>query len=175
MTLPLSGHHARAMALGCMAKGKGVSSRASLIIPVKILVGNTVSSGHHAKAVSSGQNLEAKRKKKVINKERIKAKKGLGKNCIHDRYSSPPTKAPTDNTFPWSSLCLDILRSCHLMLHGLNDVGWKLSSSYGYWPNRLPCLFLQLCIVDQCNIFELLEDMLGILCMYLKNLMMKYD
>jgi hypothetical protein len=58
MTLPLSGHHARAMTLGCMAKGKGVSSRASLIISVKILVGNTVSSGHHAKAVSSGQTLK---------------------------------------------------------------------------------------------------------------------
>jgi hypothetical protein len=35
--------------------------------------------------------------------------------------------------------------------------------------------FLQLCIVDQCNIFELLEDMLGVLCMYLMKLMMKYD
>ena len=44
--------------LGCMAKGKGVSSRASLIISVKIPVGNTVSSGHHAKAVSSGQTLK---------------------------------------------------------------------------------------------------------------------
>jgi hypothetical protein len=41
-----------------MANGKGVSSRASLIISVKIPVGNTVSSGHHAKAVSSGQTLK---------------------------------------------------------------------------------------------------------------------
>jgi hypothetical protein len=57
-TLPLSGHHARAVTFGCMAKGKGVSSRASLIISVKIPVGNTVSSGHHAKAVSSGQTLK---------------------------------------------------------------------------------------------------------------------
>jgi hypothetical protein len=47
-----------------MAKGKGVSSRASLIIFAKILVGNTISSGHHAKAVSSGQTLKKKRKKK---------------------------------------------------------------------------------------------------------------
>jgi hypothetical protein len=54
MTLPPSGYHARAVNFGCMAKGKGVSSRASLIISVKVLVGNTVSSGHHAKAVSSG-------------------------------------------------------------------------------------------------------------------------
>jgi hypothetical protein len=34
---------------------------------------------------------------------------------------------------------------------------------------------LQLCIVDLCNVFELLDDMLGISCMYLINLMMKYD
>jgi hypothetical protein len=100
MTLPLSGYHARAMTLGFMAKGKGVSSRVSLIISAKILMGNTVSSGHHAKAVSSGQDLEAKRKKKLMNKEKIKAIKGLGKNCIHDRYNSPPTKAPIDNTYP---------------------------------------------------------------------------
>jgi hypothetical protein len=53
MTLPLSGYHARVVTFGCMAKGKGVSSRAGLIISVKVLVGNTVSSGHHTKAVSS--------------------------------------------------------------------------------------------------------------------------
>jgi hypothetical protein len=53
MTLPLFGYHARAVTFGCMAKGKGVSSQASLIISVKVLVGNIVSSGHHAKAVSS--------------------------------------------------------------------------------------------------------------------------
>jgi hypothetical protein len=34
---------------------------------------------------------------------------------------------------------------------------------------------LQICIVDLCNIFELLDDMLGISCMYLINLMMKCD
>jgi hypothetical protein len=33
----------------------------------------------------------------------------------------------------------------------------------------------QLCIVDLCNVFELLDDMLGISCMYLIKLMMKYD
>jgi hypothetical protein len=113
MTLPLSGHHVREMTLGCMAKGNGVSSRASLIISVKILMGNIVSSGHHAKAVSSGQNLEEKKKEKVINKERIKANKGLGKNCIHDRYNSPPTKAPTDDTYcVWTSL--DHATSCYM-------------------------------------------------------------
>jgi hypothetical protein len=63
MTLQLSGHHARAMTLGWMAKGKGLSSRASLIISAKILVGNTVNSGHHAKAVSSGQTLKQKERK----------------------------------------------------------------------------------------------------------------
>jgi hypothetical protein len=64
MTLPLSGHHARAMTFGCMAKGKGVSSRPNLIISAKIPMGNTVSSGHHAKAVSFGQNLKKKERKR---------------------------------------------------------------------------------------------------------------
>jgi hypothetical protein len=58
MTLPLSGHQARAVTFGYMAKGKGVSSRSSLIISAKIPVGNAVSSGHQAKAVSSGQTLK---------------------------------------------------------------------------------------------------------------------
>ena len=57
MTLPTSGHHARVVALGGIAKRKGVSSRANLLISAKILVGNVVSSGHQAKAVSSGQTL----------------------------------------------------------------------------------------------------------------------
>jgi hypothetical protein len=52
---------------------------------------------------------------------------------------------------------------------------WELSFSYGCWPNRLSYLFLQLCIVGQCNVFELLDDMLGVLCVHLIKLMMKYD
>jgi hypothetical protein len=52
MTLPPIGYHARVVTLGCMAKGKGVSSQASLLISVKVLVGNAVTTGHHAKAVS---------------------------------------------------------------------------------------------------------------------------
>jgi hypothetical protein len=48
MTLPPAGYHGRAVTLGCMAKGKGVSSWANLLISVKVLVGNVVSSGHHA-------------------------------------------------------------------------------------------------------------------------------
>jgi hypothetical protein len=37
-------------------------------------------------------------KKRKSNKERKnKGNKGLGKNCIHDGYSSPSTKAPTGN------------------------------------------------------------------------------
>jgi hypothetical protein len=101
MTLPLSGYHTKAMTLGCMAKGKGISSRASLIISAKVLVGNTVSSGHHAKAMPSGQTLKQKKgKEKVINKRKNKGNKELGKNYIHDRYILPLTKAPTDNTYP---------------------------------------------------------------------------
>jgi hypothetical protein len=53
MTLPPAGYHARVVTLGCMAKGKGVSSRANLLISVKILVGNAVTTGHHARTVSS--------------------------------------------------------------------------------------------------------------------------
>jgi hypothetical protein len=79
-----------------MAKGKGVSSRASLLISAKILVGNAVSSGHQAKAVSSSSRLVVK---KQIKKDKAK---GAWKKCIHDGYSSPPTKAPTDDTSPWS-------------------------------------------------------------------------
>jgi hypothetical protein len=46
-----------------------------------------------------------KKKKKKTNKEKNKGKKGLGKNCIHDRYNSPSTKAPIGNIMhPWLSL-----------------------------------------------------------------------
>jgi hypothetical protein len=57
-----------------MAKGKGVSSRDNLLISAKILVGNAVSSGHQAKAVSSSSRLVVK---KQIKKD--KAKRGLEK------------------------------------------------------------------------------------------------
>jgi hypothetical protein len=52
MTLPTSGYHARVGALGGIAKRKGVSSRANLLISVKVLVGNIAASGHQAMAVS---------------------------------------------------------------------------------------------------------------------------
>jgi hypothetical protein len=80
MTLPPSSYHTREITFGCMAKGKGVSSRASLITTMKLLVGNTSSSGHHAKAVSSSYplNKNKKKKKKKI-KKRIK-EKGAWKN-----------------------------------------------------------------------------------------------
>jgi hypothetical protein len=68
MTLPSDGDHARAMTLGCMDKGKGVSSRAKLLIYVKILMGNVVTTGHHAKAVSPDYLLN----KKEIKDKRIK-------------------------------------------------------------------------------------------------------
>jgi hypothetical protein len=45
---------------------------------------------------------------------------------------------------------------------GISPIGWS------YW---LP----QLCIVGLCNIFELLEDLLGMLCIRLINLMMRCD
>jgi hypothetical protein len=64
MTLPPSGYHAREMTFGRMAKGKRVSSRDSLLISMKVLMGNTVISGHHAKEISSGKLLNKKKKKK---------------------------------------------------------------------------------------------------------------
>jgi hypothetical protein len=45
-----------------------------------------------------------KKKKKKANKEKNKGKNGLGKICIHDRYSSPSTKASTGIMHPWLSL-----------------------------------------------------------------------
>ena len=52
MTLLAVDYHARVVALGGRAKRKGVSSRANLLISVKVLVGNTITTGHHAMAVS---------------------------------------------------------------------------------------------------------------------------
>ena len=86
MALPLSGYHARAVTFGYMAKEKGVSSQANLLISVKVLVGNTISSGHHAKVVSSNYPLNKKEKEeektnKRIKQEMNKGKNGLGKNA----------------------------------------------------------------------------------------------
>jgi hypothetical protein len=50
-----------------MAKGKGVLSRASLLISVKVLVGNAVTIGHHARVVSPDYLLSKKERK--INKK----------------------------------------------------------------------------------------------------------
>jgi hypothetical protein len=52
-----------------------------------------------------------------MNKRKNKGNKGLGKNCIHDRYNSPPTKAPTDNItlvfhYVWTSF--DHTTSCYM-------------------------------------------------------------
>jgi hypothetical protein len=58
MTLLAIGYHTRVVALGGIAKKKGVSSRASVLISVKVLVGNITITGHHARAVSPDQLLE---------------------------------------------------------------------------------------------------------------------
>jgi hypothetical protein len=136
MTLPPFGYHARAVTFGCMAKGKGVSARVNLIISVEEIVGNTVSSGHHAKAVSSSYPLNKKKnnKKKKI-KKRIKARKGLEKiasmtgtahllqrhpqviSCILGSHSTCMSGHPSTT-------------SPHL--HGLDETPWKFSFPYGY-------------------------------------------
>jgi tetrahydromethanopterin S-methyltransferase subunit H len=64
MTLPSASYHAKAVTFGCMAKGKGVSSRANLLISVKVLVGNAVTTGHHARAVSPDYLVSKKKKRK---------------------------------------------------------------------------------------------------------------
>jgi hypothetical protein len=46
-----------------------------------MLVGNVVTTGHHARAVSSIYSLERKRNKTKSKKEL----NGLGNNCIHDK------------------------------------------------------------------------------------------
>jgi hypothetical protein len=61
MTLPPADYHTKAVTLGCMAKGKGVSSRANLLISAKVLMGNAVIFGHHAKAVSPDYLLNKKK------------------------------------------------------------------------------------------------------------------
>jgi hypothetical protein len=48
---------------------------------VKVLVGNIVTTGHHARAVFPDQLLE---RKKTIRKK-TKGMNGLGNICIHDR------------------------------------------------------------------------------------------
>jgi hypothetical protein len=52
MKFPPVGYHARVVTLGFMAKGKGVSSQANLLIYVKVLMGNVVTTGHHTREVS---------------------------------------------------------------------------------------------------------------------------
>jgi hypothetical protein len=52
MTLLAVRYHARVVALGCIAKRKRVSSRADLLIFMKVLVGNIATIGHHAKEIS---------------------------------------------------------------------------------------------------------------------------
>ena len=132
MTLPLSGHQTRAVTFGCMAKGRGVSSRDSLIISTKILVGNAVSSGHQAKAVCSSSRL--------VVKMQIKKDKAIRawKNCIHDGYNSPPTKAPTDDTSPRSNYNQTFLKPYHVTIHGLNNPLRKLSILVGISPIGCP-------------------------------------
>ena len=80
MKLPLASYHAMVVTLGCMAKGKGVSSQANLFISVKVLVGNAVIYGHHAKVVSPDYLLNKKNNKNERKKRiRIKGKNGPGK------------------------------------------------------------------------------------------------
>jgi hypothetical protein len=64
MTLLAYGYHVRVVVIGCMAKRKGASSQANLLISVKMLVANTATIGHQARAVSLDYLLERKKKKR---------------------------------------------------------------------------------------------------------------
>jgi hypothetical protein len=67
MTLPASGYHTRVVALGGTAKRKGVSSRANLLISVKVFVGNIATSGHQAGQYPLTSFLKEKGNKKIKN------------------------------------------------------------------------------------------------------------
>jgi hypothetical protein len=94
MTLPAVGHHARVVALGGIAKRKGVSSRANLLISVKCLwvtLPPLVTTPGQCPLTSFLKEKEIKIKTKGMN--------GLGNICIHDRCSSPSTEAPTGKPY----------------------------------------------------------------------------
>jgi hypothetical protein len=114
---------------------------------MKVLVGNVVTTGNHARAMSPDYLLSKKRKKKAIKNEitkGIKGMNGLGKNCIHDRYSSPSTKAPTDNILhPWPSLHPHAWTSLDhfIHLHGLEEVSSR-NFPYSVDTSPIGCLAL---------------------------------
>jgi hypothetical protein len=67
MTLLAAGYHTRVVALGGIAKRKGVSSRASLLISVNVLVGNIATTGHRARA---GPLISFLKEKAIKNKDK---------------------------------------------------------------------------------------------------------
>jgi hypothetical protein len=130
MTLPPSGYHARAVTFGCMAKGKGISSRVSLLIFMKVLVGNVVISGHHAKAVSFGYPLSKKKKKKKKKIKETSKKMNKGKNWLGKNTSMTGT-ARLLQRHPHITLCILVPHCTHMSghplatsphLHGLDEI-----------------------------------------------------
>ena len=109
MKLPVSSHHARVVALGGIDKRKGVSSRANLLISLKVLMGNIATSGHQAKVVSLDQLLEIKRNKK--DKKTIKTRPGqrIGglitsqpiRSMIIQRYDTTSIWSPRQGSGSW--------------------------------------------------------------------------
>ena len=62
MTLLAAGCHAKVVALGGIAKRKGVSLRANLLISVKCFVDKTVTYGHQTRIVALNYSLVAQDK-----------------------------------------------------------------------------------------------------------------
>jgi hypothetical protein len=118
------------------------------------------------------------KKKKQTKKRKNKGNKGLGKNCIHDGYSSPSTKAPTGNImhpclslypYVWTSLDHITLFYMAWMIPLETFLFLWILAQWGVLS------FLQPCIVGLCDIFELLDDISGFLCICLIILMMRRD
>jgi hypothetical protein len=121
MTLPTTGHHARVVALGGIAKRKGVSSRANLLIFVKcawVTLPPLVT--------MSGQCPLISFLKENAIRIKIKGMNGLGNICIHDRCNSPSTEAPTGKPCI-SLLSLHPLSRHPLPPHPLTWIGFDFS------------------------------------------------
>jgi hypothetical protein len=124
MTLPTAGHHARVVALGGIAKRKGVSSQASLLISVKCLwvtLPPLVTTPGQCPLISFLKEKEIRIKIKDMN--------WLGNICIHDMCNSPSTEAPIGKPCI-SLLSLHPLSRPPLPPHPLTWLGFDFSRKH---------------------------------------------
>ena len=95
----LSGHQTTVVALGVIAKRKGVSLQANLVIFMNWFVDDTVTSGHQTRAMALDYSLAAQEKNIKRNKAKNKWKQ-MGWETIASmtRCSSPSSKPPIGKT-----------------------------------------------------------------------------